>query len=219
MENGDRNETDAIDGTSVIDPTAGISVERGIGNSIGTDSRNDVGTVDGEQPRRRRGRPPGSRNKSTTAEPEKEIDVSQAEPVRRTRRTNKAAKEEDARTTAQVIVMMLNTVAMNIAGAEASMNSMERALIEPSFVRTLMNGGAQSERITQLIDPLALVIGMSMWGSRVLGIRQQNIKRANAGYETMPPSEPNTNLDSEMPPNIVPMVGNVGSISELTGEM
>jgi hypothetical protein len=85
---------------------------------------------------------------------------------------------------------MLNTAASNIAGPEATMNSFETALIQPSLVRSLQRGGASAEKINTLIDPLALIIGMSMWGSRVLGVRQQKTALAKQGYGEMPASEP-----------------------------
>src|SRR5690606_12447087 len=100
--------------------------------------------------------------------------------------------EEDAKATTMILMMMLNSAAHNIAGPEAEMNSLERALLEPAFTRILMRGGQASERLTSIIDPMALVVGMVMWGARVMGIRTNKLALAKRGYEvpTAPPSEP-----------------------------
>lgn len=123
-------------------------------------------------------------------------------PVGRPRTSAKAelekAVKEEAQQIAIIVLTMMNVAASNIAGPEAQMNSFERALIEPSIIRTFARSDEVSERITQYLDPIALCFGMTMWASRIWGIRAEMVKRAKAGYGMMPPNEP-ANLQTESP--------------------
>lgn len=171
--NAEYNDEDVLQQSGSGNGRAGIGSDRV--DDSDRPSRPDTGPDTGPELPKRRGRPPGSPNKSkgpqTFLQVEAEGVTPTAAPKRRTRKN--AQSEAEAQTTALVLITMLNTAAANLAGTDAVMNSFERALIEPSFIRTLGKGGKTADKITSLIDPLALIMGMGMWGSRVLGVRQQ----------------------------------------------
>lgn len=177
---------------------SGVTLDEfgGVGNDGNDNVGNDGTTVDSGGPEpKRRGRPRKQRNddNQTAGTKPETITVETGEaPVTRRRSPGRPRKSkvssDEANATAHVILTMLDTAAMNVAGPHAVQNSFERSLIEPSLRRTLERGGAPAERVTALIDPLALVMGMTMWGTRVLGERQNRLAAMRAGYP--PPSEP-----------------------------
>lgn len=87
--------------------------------------------------------------------------------------TKKSISVDDAKVTANMLLMMLQTLAVNLAGSDASLNTFERQLIEPTLTRILQRGTGPSEKIAAYIDPLTLMIGFTMWGSRILSVRKQ----------------------------------------------
>lgn len=158
--------------------------------------------------RQRRIRPAGNETENTRSESET-ITVTKTgdkPTVKRTRATapkvNAKAELEkaiqaEAQQTALIVLTMMNVAASNIAGPEAQMNSFERALIEPAIIRTFVRSDELSERVTQYLDPVAFCFGVTLWASRVWGIRAETIKRAKLGYA--PPASEPANLRTESP--------------------
>lgn len=70
-------------------------------------------------------------------------------------------------------LLMLDLAARSFAGPDAAMTSYERAMIEPPLGRILARHSAVSDRLASLADPLALVIGVAMWGGRVFDLAQR----------------------------------------------
>lgn len=118
---------------------------------------------------------------------------------------------DDAQTTAMMLLMMLQTMAVNLAGSDASLNTFERQLIEPTLTRILQRGTGPSEKIAAYIDPATLLIGFSMWGMRILNVRQQSkqiqtripVRGMDAedlrGYSEQPSDTPNGAISWTMP--------------------
>jgi hypothetical protein len=79
------------------------------------------------------------------------------------------------------------------------MNTFERALIEPSLIRVLARGDQTAMALTQYLDPIALVIGMSLWGTRVYGVRSAHMRLAKQGYTNVAPASEPTVLQTESP--------------------
>lgn len=81
-------------------------------------------------------------------------------------------------------LVMLDMAARSFAGPDAAMSSYERQLIEPPLGRILGRYGAVSDRLASMADPIALLIGLAMWGGRIAQIsstRQRPERQPAAG--------------------------------------
>lgn len=77
---------------------------------------------------------------------------------------------------------LLDMTARTLGGPDAALTSQERTLIEGPLKRTLGKYGAVTEKIASVADPVALVVGFGMWGSRVLECRA-NLVAATAAAD------------------------------------
>jgi len=98
------------------------------------------------------GRPPG-RPKAAPAPPRK-------------------VSAQEAQASASMYLVMLDMAARSFAGPDAAMSSYERQLIEPPLGRILGRYGAVSDRLAGMADPIALLIGLAMWGGRIAQLSQ-----------------------------------------------
>lgn len=72
--------------------------------------------------------------------------------------------------------MLLDMTARTMGGPDAAMTSQERQLVEGPLKRTLGKYGAVTNTLTTVADPVALVVGFGMWGSRIMASRAQMIE-------------------------------------------
>lgn len=108
-------------------------------------------------PKGRIGRPPGSRNK-------------------------RAYTAQEAGVLAPTVVNLANLAAVAWAGPEAVMQAHENALIQPPLERIFARMPAETARKASfVVDPLLIVIGMGMWGARVIQIQAAKKAREKIG--------------------------------------
>ena len=122
-----------------------------------------------------------SESKKTKAAPA-QVEISQEPGVKTTRGEDKesvqtaAALEFDAIQTAGLLLAVVNTFAVVYAGPTCEMNDAERATIEPPLTRMIKKYGVNHETISRFSDPILLLAGVAMWGSRVSAIRKDQNK-------------------------------------------
>lgn len=160
---------------------------------------------------RRRGRPPGSKNKTVVQA------VSEA--------------PADYRLWSQLFIGSANTVVVTWLGSECAMERREAEMLEPPVARILQRlPVSQSQKIATFIDPMVILIALGMWGNRI--VRIQRGKRASnisdeelaraSGVVTTPP-EVVSSVEPDLPqrtkvevnPNGVP----VAISSQIGGEV
>lgn len=164
--------------------------ERSIGNE-----RENVGIIgpnsaDESVAPRRRGRPPGSRNRSTeigTDSPNGSARITvDSQPVKRGRpKKVSTLSNDEAQAQASVSILMLDTIAVSLAGPDAAISQMERFLIEPPLARMAQRNPAVSLAMQRYADPFTLLVGLLMYLARVAaGIRdKRNATTATGGGE------------------------------------
>jgi hypothetical protein len=118
-------------------------------------------TLKTSQPRRR-GRPPGSKNKPAPV-------VGQI-----------AEAPADYRLWSQIFIGSANTVVVTWLGAECAMEKREAEMLEPPLARMLSRlPVSQSQKLATFIDPMVMLIALGMWGNRI--VRIQRSKRPGHG--------------------------------------
>lgn len=98
-----------------------------------------------------------------------------------------------ARETVTTVLGMADFAALMLAGPGAGITPDERAMVEPAAVRMLARmSPAAVARYGGLMDPLALAIGLGMWGMRVASIASERAsQRANVAATVQePPPDP-----------------------------
>lgn len=155
------------------------STERPSGNEIENIGVIGPNSADESTGHRRRGRPPGSRNRSTeigTDSPNGAARITvDSQPVKRGRpRKTSTLSNEEAQAQASVSILMLDTVAVSLAGPDAAITQMERFLIEPPLARMAQRNPAISLAMQRYADPFTLLVGLLMYLARVAaGIREK----------------------------------------------
>lgn len=155
------------------------ATERYSGNE--SDSVGIIGTNSGDESvgPRRRGRPPGSRNRSNETRTDSSNGTARiavdSQPIKRGRpKKFSTLSTEEAQAQASVSIMMLDTVAVSLAGPDAAISQMERYLIEPPLARMAQRNPAVSLAMQRYADPFTLLVGLLMYLARVAaGIRDK----------------------------------------------
>lgn len=79
----------------------------------------------------------------------------------------------DALQASALVVMLANTGACMVIGAEGAMNSTEIELIQPAVQRIMTRmSPAAAAKFGAWSDPILLATGLAIWGSRVFGVVQ-----------------------------------------------
>jgi hypothetical protein len=100
----------------------------------------------------------------------------------------KHADESQAR--AALLLLMINSYVVSTAGAEAALNDIERALIEPSLARILTRMDTKrAEQLEKYADPLAILGGLTLWFVRMRAILAER-RKGSGGGNPPPPPEP-----------------------------
>lgn len=92
--------------------------------------------------------------------------------------SDKASRDAVA---ASVYAVMLNGLAMTVAGPDAIMQEGERQMIEPPLARILAKMDEKTRaQVEQYSDPLMLCFGLAAWGSRIYRMEQDKRQQAQA---------------------------------------
>ena len=96
----------------------------------------------------------------------------------------RAPTKEEIGTVAPLLLNSLNTLVVVNFGTEAGLTQNEAAVIAPSLQRCLERLPASTaKRAGVFLDPLVLLIGISMWGKRIIDIQD---RRAKEKYQVKP---------------------------------
>lgn len=92
---------------------------------------------------------------------------------------------------AAMLLTVLDQCSQSLIDPKAAMNAYERALIEAPLARTLERHSAVADHIVRFADPAAVVLGLSLWASRVVQMRRAERQRLVAPpepYQETPPA-------------------------------
>jgi hypothetical protein len=96
----------------------------------------------------------------------------------------RAPSKEEIGTVAPLLLNSLNTLVVVNFGNDAGMTSNEAAVIAPSLQRCLERLPASTaKRAGVFLDPLVLLIGISLWGKRIIELQD---KKAKEKYQVQP---------------------------------
>jgi hypothetical protein len=96
--------------------------------------------------------------------------------------------------------MMLDLAARTIGGPDASLTPHERGLIEAPLARLLARHAGISDRMAAMADPIALLVGLVMWGGRVMQL--QSARALGTAPVRVP--APGVDLADRTPPPAAP---------------
>lgn len=117
-----------------------------------TDNTDQSGTGTAK---RKRGRPPGSKNKTTQTS---------------NSRTSKQEKQHFVEQ-ASLLLDLMSTFAENSLGQDAAINKTERSIIEPALARTLERYSPENiEAVSKYLDPVMILVGFSMYAFRMRSV-------------------------------------------------
>ncbi|HEY7419282.1 MAG TPA: hypothetical protein VH593_29130 [Ktedonobacteraceae bacterium] len=180
------------------------------------DSLDDAFTLKTSQPRRR-GRPPGSKNKVQAVVGEM------------------AQAPADYKLWAQILIGSSNTVVVTWLGMECAMEKREAEMLEPPLSRMLARMPVStSQKMATFIDPMVMLIALGMWGNRIIriqrakrdhGISDAELARASGvvtaqatnGVEN--PPEYQQPVEADMPPRTRVPVNPNGVPTAITSQM
>lgn len=146
-----------------------------------------------EPPKQKRGRPKGSKNKSSKTSfilQEEEIgqshtaglnDSSNEVKYKQTRKKiEKFMSKEEAENASQFILGLSNDLAVEIMGDDAGMNMLESSLLKLALPEYLASMELKTiEKTKSIAYPIMLIGGLSMWGLRLLAIANEKRKENN----------------------------------------
>lgn len=89
----------------------------------------------------------------------------------KTAKQKKAEAQAEAQGVAALLLMMLQAIAIQVAGPEAALLPQERQMINDPLARILARADkGVMERVQTYADPLMLGMGLLLWGSRLAAI-------------------------------------------------
>lgn len=197
--NGETTDTNKQDGSTEV----GSSTEYG-NNTILQPTPNQT---------RGRGRPKGSRNKTSNNQEtislqdeevkfDKNANVNSNSKVKSKKSNAKLLSEEEVSNTSQFILTTIQTLAVQMVGEEAAFNNIETMLLSislPQYLATLEV--STIDKTTKLLYPIALLAGFGMYGLRISNVvlekrkaeqqkRKENVSGSNNGYDSVGKVEP-----------------------------
>lgn len=191
-------------------------------NEVGSDYGSSTILQPAPNQTRGRGRPKGSRNKSTTNKEtislqdeevkfDKNANVNANSKVKSKKSNEKLLSEETVNNTTQFILTTIQTLAVQMIGDEASFNNIETMLLSislPQYLATLEV--STFDKTTKLLYPIALLAGFGMYGLRISNVvlekrkaeatkRKESTQSTNSDYNSVSKtevSEPNSSNNS-----------------------
>lgn len=127
-----------------------------------------------------------------------EFDIPAEPPKKRGRKKGSVNKRKDTSQTTEFVTSLVDVLGVSLAGAEGALNDTERTLLSLSLDEVGARYSEQVEKYAGYIYPVCGVLAIGLWGKRVLELRANNERQANA--ETRQQPDPATNTPTVTTP-------------------
>jgi len=170
------------------------------GNSRNTSgSSSGIGETELNPPKRQRGRPKGSTNKSKET-----ITLQEEERLNSKSYTSKKSSrfltKEEAQKTTEFILSTVNDLAVNFVDKDAALNPIETSLLAMSLPEYLTSIElSKLEQGSRILYPIMAIAGISLYGLRVSSIVIEKRKQEKLNKQKLRPFEENNTVPETEP--------------------